>query len=251
LRLGVIISLAAGDGSDPRALATVARSAEAEGFDSLWVTQAAGRGFMMPDPVVALAVAATATRTVELGTAVLQLPLYEAADVALRSYTLMQIAGPRVTLGLGSGSTASDFVAFGRRAHGRSREFDARVVQLREIFADGVANGIDLTPYPASAGGPPLVLGSWGKGVERAATEFDGWMASNLHRSADDVVAALPRYRSAGGKRAIVSTITLVNDDLGELRERLSRFAEAGFDDAVILWFPGGAELSDIRACLD
>jgi len=33
---------------------------------------------------------------------------------------------------------------------------------------------MDVAPWPDVRGGPPLVLGTWGQGVERAAAEFDG-----------------------------------------------------------------------------
>ena len=94
-----------------------------------------------------------------------------------------------------------------------------------------------------------MFLGSWGNGVERAAKSFDGWLASAHYRTSDEVVAALQRYRSAGGGRAIVSTIQLGPDiDLGELRDRLARFAEAGFDDAVVMFMPGGPTPAAVRA---
>ena len=39
--------------------------------------------------------------------------------------------------------------------------------------------------------------------------------------------------------------------DLGELRDRLARFAEAGFDDAVVRILPGGPAPAGVRRLLD
>jgi alkanesulfonate monooxygenase SsuD/methylene tetrahydromethanopterin reductase-like flavin-dependent oxidoreductase (luciferase family) len=119
---------------------------------------------------------------------------------------------------------------------------------LRTLFATGRLNDVDLSPWPSVRGGPPLYLGSWGNGVERAAAEFDGWIASANYRTPDQVVAGLERYRRAGGRRAIVSTIQVPpNADLGELAVKLDRFAAAGFDDAVVMILPGGPDPAAIR----
>ena len=80
MRLGALLGPVA-QSQNPQELAQQARSYAAEGFDSLWSAQAIGRGFMITDPFVTLAVAASVTEDVELGTAVLQLPLYHPVDV--------------------------------------------------------------------------------------------------------------------------------------------------------------------------
>ena len=93
-----------------------------------------------------------------------------------------------------------------------------------------------------------LFFGTWGRGVERAAQQFEGWIASGAYRTAEQVIAALDRYRSAGGGRALVSTLQVGADtDLGEFRERLQRFAEAGFDDAVVMLMPSAPTAADVR----
>jgi hypothetical protein len=100
-----------------------------------------------------------------------------------------------------------------------------------------------------ATGGPPLLLGSWGAKVERAAREFDGWLASAYRRTPEQIIAAHGRYRAAGGRRAIVCAIPLSGqDDLGRTGEALQRYAEAGFDDAVVLIAPGGPDPGRVRA---
>ncbi|MCY4214350.1 MAG: LLM class flavin-dependent oxidoreductase [Gammaproteobacteria bacterium] len=238
--------------SAPNRLAEQARTYAGEGFDSLWSAHALGRGFMLTEPFIALSVAATAAEGVEIGTAVLQAPLYHPVELALRIFSLHQICGDRLVIGLGAGSTQSDFAVLGRPYETRFSDARSVIEALRGIFSTGQHEGKDVAPWPDVRGGPPLVLGSWGQGVERAAAEFDGWIASAHYRSADQVVAALGRYRQAGGGRAVVSTIQLPpGTDLGELKAKLDRFAEAGFDDAVVMILPGGPSPESVRQLVD
>ena len=81
------------------------------------------------------------------------------------------------------------------------------------------------------------------------ASVADTLAASPHYRAPDEVTAALQRYRGFGGGRAIVSTIVLAADtDLGELNDRLGKFADAGFDDAVVMFMPGAPSPADVRA---
>lgn len=251
MRLGALLGPVVGD-APANFLAEQARTYAGEGFESLWSAQALGRGFMLTDPFVALSVAATAAQEVEVGTAVVQAPLYHPMDLAHRVFSLRQICGDRLILGLGAGSTAKDFQAFERPFDTRFQDFRTLVETLREIFRTGGEGDADLSPWPSVQGGPPLFLGTWGRGVERAAREFDGWIASASYRTTDQVIDAHGRFRAAGGGRAVVSTIQLPPGvDLGVARERLARFAEAGFDDAVVLILPGGPEPGAVRRLVE
>jgi len=247
MKLGALLGPFA-DAAVETSLAEMARRYAGEGFQSLWSAQAIGRGFMMTDPFVALSVAATVAELVEIGTAVVQVPLYRPVELAHRVFSLQQICGNRLILGVGAGSTERDFAAFGGDYPNRFAQFRSRVDELRTLLAGGRLADVDLSPWPAVAGGPPLFLGSWGRGVARAAKEFDGWIASANYRTPDEVVTALQRYRAAGGTRAIVSTIQVPPGvDLGALKAKLDRFEAAGFDDAVVMLFPGGPSPTQVR----
>ena len=249
MRLGALLALIGSPDPAPSALADRARQLVGEGYESLWVPQAIGRGFMLSDPFVALTVAATATEGVELGTAVLQAPLYHPVDLAHRILSTMQVCGDRLRIGLGVGSTQRDFDSLDGDYESRFRRFGSDVERLRSLLATGASDEVELTPWPATRGGPPLLLGSWGAGVARAASDWDGWIASAMHRSPDEVLGALARYSAAGGGRAIVSTIRMLpSADLGEVQDELARYADAGFDDAVVFFLPGGPAPSEVRA---
>lgn len=234
----------------PIAIAQWAQRLVGEGFESLWTPQVIGRGFFVPDPFVTLAVAATATDGVEVGTATVQVPLHHPADLAHRVLSLMSVCGERLTLGVSPGSMPIDFAAFDRDHAGRFRTFQENVARLRGLLGHGSDDGADLAPTDI-AGGPPLLLGSWGANVERAARDFDGWLIAASRRSPDEIVDAHERFRAAGGKRAIVCAIRLSRkDDLAPTRDLLQRYAAAGFDDAVVLIDPGGPDPGDVRALL-
>ncbi len=249
MRLGA--TLAHLSQAPPFAVAQWAKRLVGEGFESLWTPQVIGRGFLVPDPFVTLAVAATATEGVEVGTATVQVPLHHPADLAHRVLSLVSVCGDRLTLGVSPGSTEADFATFDRDYAARFRTFDQNLARLRVLLAHGRDERADLTPAATATCVPPLLLGSWGAKVERAAREFDGWLASGYRRTADQIIAAHERYRAAGGRRAIVCAIPLSGrDDLGPTGELLQRYAEAGFDDAVVLIEPGGPDPEQVRALL-
>jgi alkanesulfonate monooxygenase SsuD/methylene tetrahydromethanopterin reductase-like flavin-dependent oxidoreductase (luciferase family) len=235
----------------PIAIAELARRLVGEGFESLWIPQVIGRGFLVPDPFVTLAVAATATEGVELGTATVQVPLHHPVDLAHRILSLRSVCGDRLTLGLSPGSTDVDYATFDRDYAARFRTFDENLARLRVLLAHGRDERADIAPVTEATPVPPLLLGSWGAKVERAAREFDGWLASGYRSTPDQIIAAHARYRAAGGRRAIVCAVPLPGkDDLGPTGEALLRYAEAGFDDAVVLIGPDGPDPGQVRALL-
>lgn len=250
MRLGALLGPVT-DGAQHRTLADQARRYAGAGFTSLWSAQAIGRGFMISDPFVALAVAATTCEDLEIGTAVVQVPLYHPVELAHRVHSLRQVCGNRLILGVGAGSTQQDFAAFGRDYAKRFRDFRVGVRALRELLATGKLDDVDLSPWPAVRGRTPLFLGSWGRGVAQAARDYDGWIASGHYRTPDEVAQALREYRGAGGGRAIVSTLQLTaSTDLGKLKDLLQQFAVAGFDDAVVMFQPGAPTPEAVQALL-
>jgi hypothetical protein len=178
------------------------------GYESLWIPQIIGREGFVPDPFVALAAAAVAVPDVEVGTATLQVPLHHPAELLHTIRSLQLVTGDRLTLGVSPGSTETDYALLDKDFATRFAVLDSRVDALRTL-------------------GVPLLLGSWGKNVEKAARRYDGWIAS-AHRTAPaQIVAALARFRAAGGGRAIVTGVPATAD--------LSVYADAGFDDAIVV----------------
>lgn len=232
----------------PYAVAPWAQRLVAAGFESLWTPHIVGRGSLVPDPFSTLAVAATVTADVELGTATVQLPLLHPADLAHRVLSLMALCGRRLSLGVSPGSTEADYLALERDYATRFETFRCHADRLRALLADGGDEHAQLAPAP-DEGRPALMLGSWGRNVERAARDFDGWLASAYRCTPDEIVAAHERYRAAGGRRAVVCAIPVDDeDDLAGLATTLDRYSEAGFDDAVVLLSPHGPAPEEVRA---
>lgn len=236
-------------------LADGARAIEAAGFESAWAFDSIGRGFLLADPLTALAVAATVTRQVELGTGVLQVPLRNPVELAQRVLTTHLVSGNRLLLGVGAGSTTTDFAALGLDFTARFRRLNASLEIMRRLWAGESVNGASLgTVWPAALGGPPILIGSWAgsRWIERAAREFDGWVGSGARSSWRALREGMPRFRDCGGKRAVVTNVVVDldsptpspdgPDDPCDLKcprdvagERLHRLRELGFDDVVLV----------------
>ena len=245
MRLGALLGFS--NGENPNNIVEQARRYEAEGYDSIWTAHAMGRGFMLTDPFIALAAVAAVTQRVEIGTAILQLPIYNSTDIALKALSVQQLAGGRLCLGVGAGSTEVDYKIHHEDYSARFRSFEEKLDELRKIFNTGAVDDQDLSLWPSVREGVPLFFGTWGKNVIRAATEFDGWIASGMHRTPEQCADAIVNYRKAGGSRAIVSTIRVGGDtDLGEFKNLLEGYRDAGFDDAVVMFMPGAPEPSKI-----
>ena len=246
-------------------LADAARGIEAAGFESAWTFDSLGRGSLRADPLMALAVAATVTRTVELGTGVLQVPLRNPVELAQRALTVQQVSGGRFRFGVGAGSTAADFAALGFDFESRFRRLGESLSIMRRLWAGETVEGASLAPvWPEVLGGPPVLIGSWAgsKWIERAAREFDGWVGSGGRSSWRALREGIARFRDLGGKRAVVTNVRVAlhspapspegPEDPCDLkcprdvaRERLHRLREWGFDDIVLA--PGRHEAEHLH----
>jgi alkanesulfonate monooxygenase SsuD/methylene tetrahydromethanopterin reductase-like flavin-dependent oxidoreductase (luciferase family) len=256
-RFGIALP-SGGPGAGPlgaTTLADAARAIEAAGFRSAWAFDAIGRGFLQADPLTTLAVAAAVTQTIELGTGILQVPLRNPVELAQRVLTTHVIAGGRLRLGVGAGSTATDFAALGVDFASRFRRLDESLSVMRRLWAGERVNGATLEPvWPAALGGPPVLVGSWAgsRWIVRAAKEFDGWVGSGARSSWRALREGIARFRDLGGRRAVVTNVQVNLDSpapspagpddpcdlrcpLPIVRERLQRLIELGFDDVVLV----------------
>ena len=137
MRLGIAFPTSEADGAPLRAdsLADAARRIEDAGFDSGWVFDSIGRGFLLPDPLTTLAIAGSVTRRIELGTGVFQVPLRNPVELAHRVLTTHLVCGGRLRFGVGAGSTARDFAALGLDFSARFRRLDEGLSVMRELWA--------------------------------------------------------------------------------------------------------------------
>ncbi|MEM7250304.1 MAG: LLM class flavin-dependent oxidoreductase [Pseudomonadota bacterium] len=253
MRIGISFAMADPAGLSRTRLVEDAQLIEQMGFHGQWFFDALGRGGILPDPLIALTTAACATERLEVGTCVLQVPLRRAAELAHRVLTAHLIAEGRMAFGVGAGSTATDFQLVGVDFEDRLRQLDESLDVMQALWRGETVNDVSLTPWPATIGGPPILIGSWSGSVwiPRAAQEFDGWIASGAKTSFNTLAGGIERFRSAGGKRAIVTNVAIDLDastealpDDGpfhlrcapdEARRRFQRLADLGFDDCIFV----------------
>ena len=183
------------------ALAGVAGRAEALGFGSVWVSDhvavpldyssrypysGSGRATFTPqaawlDPVLALAVAATATSRVRLGTSVLILPLRPPLLVAKAVATLDHLSGGRMVLGVGAGWLREEFEALGVDFDGRGARTTRAIRILRACWGDDPVRleggpPFAMSPKPVQGARLPVVCGGHSDAaLRRVATVGDGW----------------------------------------------------------------------------
>ena len=142
------------------------------------------------DPLLSLAWAGAATSTVQLGTAVLVLPLRDPIILAKQVASLSAITGRRVLLGVGVGWMKEEFdalhVAFGKRGRRAEEMVDVmrRLWSGRPVSFEGEFFAMDrLCAHPIPTQ-PPLIL--WGghssASLRHVARVGDGWYPLRLTR---------------------------------------------------------------------
>lgn len=255
MRMGVVLRMgprAGGDDSAPLArLVAAARAVEDGGFAGLWSTDAFGRGAPQLDTLTTLGAMAAVTSRIELGTCILQVSPRNPAELANRLAGLTVLAGGRFRLGVGPGSTLGDFDVVGADYENRFKNFEPAIATMRQAWAGDTVNRGKLVPWPGFQA-PPMLLAAWRNPawIERAAKNYDGWIASGLRSEWDQLDVGMRSFRDAGGKRAIMANVLVEYDgpvvsphgvtptvvltrDKGQAKETLQRLADIGFDDVL------------------
>jgi len=215
MRIGFSLPFRHKDGTAPtgREVAAVAKAIEAAGFDGIWIADAVARGgAILPDPLAWLGVAAASTEQVELGTAILQLPVRAPVELAQRVLTLHALSNGRFRFGVGTGSNERDYKAAGADFSRRFSTLSEYAAIIRALCRGEQVGEARLVPWSNTLGGPPMLVGSWVSPIwiRRAARDFDGWLTSgggpsgNTFRNLKDGIKI---YREAGGMRAMIATV--------------------------------------------
>ena len=184
--------------ADIRAMAT---TAEALGFDALWVSD--HLGFGDPDGdwhgaweswTLLSALAATTSR-VRLGTYVTAVPLRNPALLAKMAETLDEISGGRVVLGLGASWNEPEYRAFGVPFDHRFDRFEEALRIITAMVREGrsdydgrysTTRGARLEPRGPRPAGLPVMVGGAGHRMLRLTAELaDEWNGGM--RSLDDL----------------------------------------------------------------
>ena len=268
MKVSVQIRPSPGQGMMSR-MVDYAGRAEASGFPGIWVGDSLGRGRPTLDPLVELAAVAAVTERVELGIAVLQIPLRHPIELAHRVQSVQALSGNRLRLGVGSGSTRADFELLGADYDKRFRTLMSSLDIMRQAWRGEPVNGGALSPWPGSEGGPPILVGAWrsARWITYAAKECQGWTPSGRYSSWEDLEVGMRIYREAGGSNAVLANVAIdlanrpESSGLAEVahvslicspdeaRQRLKRIEQLGFDEVLIVSHLG--VLEDIERARD
>ena len=132
------------------------------------------------EPLTVLAMAAGATRRIRLMTSVVIGPTRETTLLARQAATIDVLSGGRLTLGIGIGVRANDYLATGFDFHRRGRRAEEQLPALRRLWSgEALSDEVGaIGPRPCSADGPELLIGGYVPAiVERIAKWGNGYMA--------------------------------------------------------------------------
>jgi F420-dependent oxidoreductase-like protein len=234
MRLGLNLGYwGAGNDADNIALA---KEADRIGYSVVWAAEAYGS-----DAATVLAWVGALTRTIDLGSAVMQIPARTPAMTAMTAATLDTLSGGRFRLGLGvSGPQVSEGwhgVRF-EAPLGRTREYVdiVRMALRRETVAyqgrhwtlplpDGPGKALRMTIHPVRDQIPVYLAAVGPKNLQLAGEIADGWLAIFFSPEyAGELTASLKAGRVKAGRGPdhdplagfdIVPTVPVVfNDDL-------------------------------------
>jgi F420-dependent oxidoreductase-like protein len=183
LNLGYLVA-----SEDPRGQLRLAQHAEALGFSVVWAAEAYGS-----DSPTVLAWLAGQTSTIDIGSAVMQIPARTPAMTAMTAASLDVLSGGRFRLGLGvSGPQVSEGwhgVRFDKPLS-RTREYLAVIntalsrstvtfsgEHYQVPLPDGAGKSLKLTIAPVSEHIPIYLAAVGPKNLELAGELADGWLA--------------------------------------------------------------------------
>jgi probable F420-dependent oxidoreductase len=242
--------------------ATLARTLEDAGFESLWFGEhshipmarttpyPAGGELPRPytqmmDPYVSLMAAAAATSRLKLGTAIALLMERELISQAKTIATLDRLSAGRVVIGTGVGWNEEAFnnataLPWKRRYLALKDTVAAQRALFRESAPEYHGELIDFDPVwfepkPFQPGGPPVLLGVMGPlGVRHAAQWADGWMPVDI--ALLDVAQAVADFRQSVeqfGRDPSQVEITLMIMDKPDA-DKFKRYRDLGIARVII-----------------
>lgn len=244
-------------------LSTLARSAEAAGFESLWTVEhviypdgyesaypydQSGKMMMtpdtpLPDPLIWLAFVGAATERIRLATGILILPQRNPLVLAKEVATLDRLTGGRVELGIGVGWLREEFDALGVPFERRGARTDEYIAAMRALWdADNAEYHGEFVDFGRASVNPkpvhgrvPITVG----GHSRAAAERAGRLGDGFFPGKGDIAELVDVVRQTAadaGRDPEAIEITfgdeavLGDDPVGAVE----RLAAAGVDRVIV-----------------
>lgn len=236
-------------------LVTLAQSAEAAGFESLWTIEhviypegyessypydpsgkmMADASTPMPDPLIWLAFVAAATTELRLGTGIVILPQRNPVILAKELATLDSLSGGRVEFGIGVGWLKEEFDALGIPWPRRGARTDEYIEAMRALWDGDHASyqgdfvsfdDVSSNPKPAQ-GRVPIHIG----GHSRAAAERAGRLGDGFFPGKGDIAEMVDIVRQTAA-------------DHGRDPEAI----EITYGDAELMTVPGPEKVEELAA---
>ncbi len=252
-RFGVYLPNVAWDGlAAPAAIAEYARTAEALGFDSLWVEDRfLHRQTAVLEPLTTLTYVAAHTQRIRLGTSILLVNLRNPLVLAKMLGTLDYLSAGRVILGVSLGGSAEEYAAAGVNMKTRVTRLTETLATMKALWGTATVkregsqfplSGVPLEPRPHT----PISIWMGGRvdaALQRAGTIADGWLASS-GTTAGDFAAGWAKVQEAArragrdpnalepAKFAYIHCDKNTDEAFGVLARALPRYYSAGYDVA-------------------
>lgn len=269
--------------------AVVGRHAEGLGFASYWVpdhlvlpvttsTRYPGNPrpdvdpdpdylWQMPDPMMACMRAATATTTLEVGTAVLLVPERNPLHLAKEIASLDVYSGGRFHFGIGAGWNKEECEILGGDFEHRWTQVREAIEVMKACWTQEISEytgkyyrfpPLRSFPKPVQRPHPPIYLGGimlggqWAPRVfQRIARYGTGWLpvVQNVAQVVDGHAQLRAAAEAVGRDPSEIRTTVLGAEGQWRKRKHVDAFAEAGVEQLVV-WLMGRTA-DEIRRELD
>ena len=246
----------------------LAREAEARGFESLFVPEhthiPASRRSPWPggadlpkeywntlDPFVALTAAASATKTLRIGTGICLLTERDPLATAKAVASLDLLSGGRFEFGIGAGWNAEEMEHHGTAFANRFKVMSERAQAMKALWREEAAawhgefvhfDEVWSFPKPAQKPNPPILIGGESVHTLRRVVAFgDGWFPRA--RRGFDAAAEVERLRRvAETAERDPNTLTISVFGAPARAETMDAYRAAGIDRAVLAVPSAGAD---------
>lgn len=224
--------------ADKSEITKIAATAEAMGFDSVWVSDHIvipdsheGFGDIFYDPLVTISFLASKTQKIKLGTSVIIIPYRNPVVLAKMISTLDQLSEGRIILGVGTGWLKEEFDALGVTFSGRGEITNEYLKALKVLWRQESPafhgkylnfSNFRFLPKTIQQPHPPIwVGGGSNKAIERAVIYGDGWQPVGLtpEKLKEKLITIDAALRSRKKKNFVISlrrNLEITDKDIDE-----------------------------------
>src|ERR1700719_4400691 len=233
--------------------AQLAVAMEERGFDSVWAaehshipvprrtradSELGKRYYDVMDPFVTLTAAATATKTLKVGTGVCLVIQRDTIQTAKLVASLDHVSGGRFLFGIGGGWNAEEIENHGTEFTSRFKKMREQIEAMKEIWTKSTADYhgdlVDFSPMmtwpkPVQKPHPPVILGGAFPWAARRAVRYgDGWYPN---ASSGNPQEYLPRFRQMAQEAGREpGSLSLRLGGAPDDADKLKRFRDIGVD---------------------